>query len=348
MFRQILLSILTGLYRLGVAIRSKLFDWGILHSESFSTPIVCIGNITVGGTGKTPMSELIIAHFMKSYTVAIISRGYGRKSKGYREVLVNSNYLEAGDEPLQIKRKFPEVKVIVCENRVEGIRRIEAKYPEVGIIIMDDGFQHRHVDAPINVVMIDATRPVQEDKFLPLGSLRDSISSLHRANYFVVTKCPPTMQPIDRRIIHKVIISAAFQRIYYTRNKAFSPESVVPNVEIELPTRTSDVIAMSGIANNTQFVREIQGRYNVVDTLAFNDHHRYVKGDLKRMEAMLKKHSKALIITTEKDAVKLMHSRSISPMLASRLLYIPISIDFIDGNAGEFLNNLSNDVKRLL
>lgn len=156
------------------------------------------------------------------------------------------------------------------------------------------------------------------------------------------------MQPIDRRIIHTVIVSAAFQRVYYTRNKMFTPESVVPNMEIELPRRGSDIIAMSGIANNTQFVREMQSRYNVVDTLNFNDHHRYVKGDLKRMEGMLNKHKDALIITTEKDAVKLMRSRAISEELASRLLYIPISIDFIDGNLSDFLMNIQKDVKRLV
>ncbi|MFR9649373.1 MAG: tetraacyldisaccharide 4'-kinase [Rikenellaceae bacterium] len=346
MIKHLLLVLAASLYKLGVVLRGKLFDAGVFHSEKFKTPIICIGNITVGGTGKTPMSELVISHFVKSHSVALISRGYSRKTKGYREVEVDSNYLDVGDEPLQIKRKFPTVKVIVCENRVEGIRRIESKYPEVGVIIMDDGFQHRHVSAPINIVMLDATRPVQDDNFLPLGSLRDTINSLHRANYFVVTKCPLTISPLDRRIIHKVVVSVAYQHIYYTRYKAFSPESVIPGVEIPMPTRNTEVIAMSGIANNTQFVREIQNRYKVVDSLAFNDHHRYVKGDLKMMTSMLNRHPNAVIITTEKDAVKLMRSRKIPATLASRLLYIPISIDFIDDNLNVFLEKLTADVKK--
>ncbi len=156
------------------------------------------------------------------------------------------------------------------------------------------------------------------------------------------------MQPIDRRIMHTVITSAAFQRVYYTRFKPYSPESVIPNIEITMPTRNTEVIAMAGIANNTQFIRELQSRYKVVDTLTFNDHHRYVKGDLKRMVALLKQHPEAVIITTEKDAVKLMRSRIIPNELASKLLYTPITIDFIDDNSADFLTNLHKDVNRLL
>ena len=173
------------LYKMAVLFRHQLFDWGILHSEKFDIPVICIGNITVGGTGKTPLAEMIVDYMSQTHRVALLSRGYGRRTKGYREVAATDHYRDVGDEPLQIKRKFPDVCVVVCERRADGIRRIRTEHPEVDLIVMDDGFQHRYVEAKINVVLIDATRPVQEDRMLPLGSLRDVPGQLHRAHYFI-------------------------------------------------------------------------------------------------------------------------------------------------------------------
>ena len=212
------------LYKMGVTFRHRLFDWGILKSERFDIPIICIGNITVGGTGKTPMAEMVIAYMAQMHRVALLSRGYGRRTKGYLEVRTDSHYRDVGDEPLQIKFKFPDTVVVVCEKRAEGIRRLRAEHPEVDLIVMDDGFQHRYVEPKINVVMIDATRPVQHDRMLPVGTLRDLPEELHRAHYFVVTKCPEHMAPIDRRILRKVLIQVAYQRVYFTRFESFIPQ----------------------------------------------------------------------------------------------------------------------------
>ena len=170
--RELLFAPLAFLYRLAVSFRHNLFDWGFLKSEKFDIPIICIGNITVGGTGKTPMAEMVMAYMMRTHRVALLSRGYGRRTKGYLEVQPAAHYRDVGDEPLQIKRKFPEAVVVVCEKRVEGIRRIQAEHPEVNLIVMDDGFQHRHVDPKINILMVDSTRPIQSDRMLPLGTLR--------------------------------------------------------------------------------------------------------------------------------------------------------------------------------
>ena len=200
------------LYKAGVTFRHRLFDWGILKSEKFDIPVICIGNITVGGTGKTPMAEMVIAYMSQMHRVALLSRGYGRRTKGYLEVKADSHYRDVGDEPLQIKLKFPDTVVAVCEKRAEGIRRIRAEHPDVDLVIMDDGFQHRYVEPKVNIVMIDATRPVQHDRMLPLGTLRDLPEELHRAHYFVVTKCPEKMAPIDRRILRKVLIQVAYQK----------------------------------------------------------------------------------------------------------------------------------------
>ena len=166
------------LYKAGVTFRHRLFDWGILKSEKFDIPVICIGNITVGGTGKTPMAEMVIAYMSQMHRVALLSRGYGRRTKGYLEVKADSRYRDVGDEPLQIKLKFPDTVVAVCEKRAEGIRRIRAEHPDVDLVVMDDGFQHRYVEPKVNIVMIDATRPVQHDRMLPLGTLRD-LSLIH-------------------------------------------------------------------------------------------------------------------------------------------------------------------------
>lgn len=223
-----LLAPIAFFYKMGVTFRHRLFDWGFLKSERFDIPIICIGNITVGGTGKTPMAEMIIAYMSQKHNIALLSRGYGRKTKGYREVSLSSHYREVGDEPLQIKLKFPDTVVVVCEKRSEAIRRIRSEHPEVDLIVMDDGFQHRYVEPKINVLMIDATRPIQHDRMLPVGSLRDLPSQIYRAHYFIVTKCPEKMAPIDRRILRKVLIQIAYQQVYYTRFESFIPQPLSP------------------------------------------------------------------------------------------------------------------------
>ena len=249
------------LYKAGVTFRHRLFDWGILKSEKFDIPVICIGNITVGGTGKTPMAEMVIAYMSQMHRVALLSRGYGRRTKGYLEVKADSHYRDVGDEPLQIKLKFPDTVVAVCEKRAEGIRRIRAEHPDVDLVVMDDGFQHRYVEPKVNIVMIDATRPVQHDRMLPLGTLRDLPEELHRAHYFVVTKCPEKMAPIDRRILRKVLIQVAYQRVYFTRFESFMPQPLFPDAAPGEPlVQGQQVIALSGIGSPKPFLAALRGK----------------------------------------------------------------------------------------
>ena len=333
------------LYKAGVTFRHRLFDWGILKSEKFDIPIICIGNITVGGTGKTPMAEMVIAYMSQMHNVALLSRGYGRRTKGYLEVRADSHYRDAGDEPLQIKLKFPDTVVAVCEKRSEGIRRICAEHPEVDLIVMDDGFQHRYVEPKINIVMIDATRPVQHDRMLPVGTLRDLPEELHRAHYFIVTKCPEEMNPLDRRIMRKVLIEAAYQNIYFTRMEAFRPQPVFGEAPAEGFDPGTEVILMSGIGNPAQFVRGASACYRVVGELRFEDHHVYRVKDLKTLAGLIAQHPAAMVLTTEKDAVKLAGRGKVPAEIRSRLFYQPINISFIDDSATGFLQNLEKDVK---
>ena len=345
--RELLFAPLAFFYRLAVSFRHHLFDWGILKSKKFDIPIICIGNITVGGTGKTPMAEMLIAYMMSRHNVALLSRGYGRRTKGYREVKLTDHYRDVGDEPLQIKRKFPDVAVVVCEKRVEGIRRIQAEHPEVNLIIMDDGFQHRYVDPKVNVLMVDATRPVQSDSMLPLGSLRDLPDQFYRVHHFVVTKCPEQMAPIERRIWRNVLIKYAYQRIFYTRFECFNPKPIFPDdASAEPLLKRSRVIALSGIGNPGPFLKTLNEWYEVAKEVTFDDHHVYLVRDMNMLDALLKEYPDAKIVTTEKDAVKLMcRPEKISPAVRRALYYLPINIRFIEDSATDFLQKLEEDVR---
>lgn len=342
------------LYGAGVWFRNFLFDTGIIKSERFEIPIICVGNITVGGTGKTPTTEMIVDSLHDEYQVAVLSRGYGRRTKGYREVELSDSYRDTGDEPLQIKMKFPDAVVVVCEDRIKGIRRIQSEHPDVSVIVMDDGFQHRYVTPLINVIIIDSTRPVDKDHMLPYGELRDLRSSLSRANYFIVTKCSDNMSRLDRGLMSKKLVRAAYQKIYFMRHESlplcrvFSIDSESEESFPEPSRKADEVIAMSGIGNPAVFVEQMRNRYTLVDTLTFDDHHVYRIGDLKMLAAKLKEHPEASIVTTEKDAVKLFNSTKIPAALRNRIFYQPVRLAYLDSEDSDlmkdFLKNIHKDV----
>lgn len=339
------LKIASLIYETVVRFRNLLFNLGWISSRSFDVPVICIGNITVGGTGKTPAVESIVSRYCLTRNVAVISRGYGRKTKGYRVVNVDDTYVTVGDEPLQIKRKFPQIPVIVCEKRVYGIERLLSEFPDTDLVIMDDGFQHRYVKPFINIIMVDATRPVDKDHMLPLGQLRDNITSLHRAHYFIVTKCPDDMQPLHTRLWKKNLISKASQLIYFTRQRQGDAVPVFADVTETLP-RGSKVVTMSGIGNSDAFNKAMAKRYEVVENIDFDDHHIYRVNDLKMMIGALERHPEAYIITTEKDAVKLAHSSRFPAHLRNRLFYERVEITFNDGTVNDFFQNLDKDIDK--
>lgn len=351
--KSLFLKIASMLYGFAIWLRHLMFDLGLLHSEKFDVPIICVGNITIGGTGKTPIVELLVREYKERHKVAVLSRGYGRITKGtYREVQVDDSYLHVGDEPLQIKRKFPDVKVVVCAKRAFAIKRIMAESPEIDLIIMDDGYQHRYVKPLLNIIAIDYTRPVEHDHLVPYGQLRDTISTLSRANYFIVTKCPSDIKPIDMRVMKKVLVEKPSQDIFFTRVKAEASRSVFADIEGGV-LHGSEVIAMSGIGNCEAFKAGLSERYKVVDTIDFDDHHPYRRHDLHKMEEALKRHPNAVIMTTEKDAVKLCGSRSIPMEIKQRMFYEPISLRFYDALSSmfseigfkAFIKKLDTDIK---
>lgn len=334
------------LYGAGVAVRHKLFDWKILHSEEYDIPIVCVGNITVGGTGKTPMTEMLAGHFKQRYNVAILSRGYKRRTKGYVEAEVKSSFLDIGDEAKLIKQRHPDIVVAVCEKRTVGISEIRRRHPQVNLVILDDGFQHRYVEPWINVILVDYTRPVYSDHMLPWGTLRDSVAQLHRAQHIIMTKCPPDMSPLDKRIVRKWLKPYPYQSLYFTTMECGGALPLFPEGIGGEPAERGSVVAMSGIGNPKSFHESLGSRYRLEDEIVFPDHHPYRRRDLGLMERALENAPQgSVIVTTEKDAVKLTGSKKIPEKLRSKLFYQPLTVNFYDNSAHEFLEKIDNDVK---
>lgn len=341
---EVLKRILSWIYTLVIVIRHRLYDWGVFKSFTFDIPIVCVGNITVGGTGKTPTVESLISLLSKDYVIAVLSRGYGRRTKGYREVQTADSYIDVGDEPLQMKLKFPGTVVVVSEDRVAGIERIRKEHPEVNLILMDDGFQHRRVKAKVNIVLVDSTRPIDNDKMLPLGRLRDLKSRLSSAHFFIVTKCNKDMAPLDKRLWHNKLRSVAYQKVYFT---TIESRRVCPLFNFDGREEVNygqQAILLSGIGNPRPFVRQVETRFNVVDKMLFSDHHIFTAEDMRRLYDKLKANSRAVIIMTEKDAVRLRRSQLPEPLMRA-MYFLPIHVAFVDGPDTDFRGKLIAEIK---
>ena len=325
---KFLKAIAAGLYSVGLHVRHALYDAGVIKSYTADIPVVCVGNITVGGTGKTPTVEYLIDVLSDRYTVAVLSRGYGRRTKGYLEVQSDSSFLNVGDEPKQIKRAFPNVVVVVCEDRTEGIKRICTEHPEVNLIVMDDGFQHRRVTPKVNIILTDYSRQIHEDHLLPLGRLRDLSSQMQRANIILITKTPAEITPIERRIAVKYLKLLPYQKAFFTGVAQGEPESLFPDVEGLVPVARNAVV-LAGVGNPTGFVDYVRSKYVLREEWIFNDHHVYKVGELRKLvDKLAALPHDTVILTTSKDAVKLVNRRKVPVELQQRLYKIPMRVSF--------------------
>lgn len=340
---------LSWLYRMGLAIRHHMFDSGTLKSVRFKNVVtICVGNITMGGTGKTPFTEMLVEYFKDHYKVAVLSRGYGRRTKGFREVQTSSSSRTVGDEPRQIKLKFPDILVAVCERRVDGVERIMTLYPDTQIIFLDDAFQHRYIDPTVNILMADYTRPIYDDKLFPVGQLRDLPSQMPRAHFVCVTKCPSSLSPIDMRIVKNGLHLYAYQGLFFTRMVSGSAIPLFPT-DAKAPTVLAgrNVFALAAIGNPAPFLDHLKSRYTVVASLLRRDHHPYNTNDIAEIVERLRDlPADTAVVTTEKDAVKLTNKSKIPLSLRSRLYYIPIHISFVNDTKENFLLNLENYVRK--
>lgn len=343
---------LSWLYGFGVNLRNKLFDAKILKQRKFDIPVICVGNITVGGTGKTPHIEYLINLLSSRYKVAVLSRGYKRKSKGFRIVDVDSKPQDVGDEPLQIKKKFPKTLVVVDKNRVGAIEKIMSieKEERPDVILLDDGFQHRYVLPSLSILLVDSNRPVYEDKLLPAGSLREPLRGKHRASVVIVTKCSREMQPIDFRIYENGLDLFAYQQLYFTTFDYGNITPVFPDLQpITLEPddlRKKHVFLVTGIASPQPLVEKLELKTYNLHSKFFPDHHFFTQEDIEEVETWVNSvdvdADDKIIVTTEKDAVRFRELSFLSEELKKTLYYIPVEVMFLEQEEKESFNKKIN------
>ncbi len=294
------------IYGLIIYIRNWLFDRNLLRSSIFNLPIICIGNLAVGGTGKSPMVEFMIGKLQGTVRLAVLSRGYKRKTSGYTLATKESTALEIGDEPMQFFNKFPDLTVAVGEERVVAIPQLLHDKPDTQLILLDDAFQHRWVKAGFNILLTDYNNLFTRDWFLPTGDLRDLPKSARRADIIVVTKCAPDISLAEKSQLIREIKPRAHQKIFFTAISYGIPYQVITH-EPWKTDKEAEVLLVTGIANPGALKNYLEENFNGYDELAYRDHHIFTIDDLNYI---LKKFNqiespRKILLTTEKDAVRL-------------------------------------------
>lgn len=340
------------MYGIIVFFRNKFYDWGWFGSEEFDIPVVCIGNITVGGTGKTPHTEYIIELLRKKKRVAMLSRGYGRKTSGFILADVDATAQTIGDEPYQIKSKFPDIVVAVDEKRRRGIHRLLALETPPEVILLDDAFQHRAVKPSYTIILTDYNRPMYKDKLLPAGRLRESANNVHRADDIIMTKCPE-LQPIDFRLLRHEMDTFPYQGVYFTKIVYKKLHPVFKNTQINNITlenlQGKSILLVTGIASPQMIVKEMQQHTNKIMQKIYPDHYSFRKSDIYDIINKFGEISddNKLIVTTEKDATRLvLFADQIDDSLQDVFYYLPIQVDFLDDNdKQQFNEKIQNHVR---
>jgi tetraacyldisaccharide 4'-kinase len=326
----------------------------MLKSHELSIPVICVGNLAVGGTGKTPHTEYLADLLRREFNVAVLSRGYKRKSSGFRFAGPGSTAGDIGDEPMQMYRKFTDITVAVDSNRVRGVKTIMKERPGTGVIILDDGFQHRSIKPGYSILLSDFSRPMIKDQMLPYGNLRESIHNMNRADIILITKSPENISPIQRRIIVKEINKHPYQNLYFTSIKYKNPVPVFDcpepcmNIPDEAGSDETGIVLVTGIANPKPLSDYLGKRYGEIIHLPFDDHHQFTLKDiLKITDAWTSLNSKKkYVLTTEKDAVRLREFTNFAEPIRSAFYYIPVGISFLNDDREEFDNMITDYVRK--
>ena len=341
---RILLLPLSLLYGLGVGLRLLMYRVGIVRSVKFSMPVISVGNLSVGGAGKSPQIEYLVRWLGDFLEVAVLSRGYGRKTMGYLPVTVIDMAEQVGDEPLQIKRKFPEVPVAVSESRALGVPELVKRNPELQVILLDDAFQHLAVTPGLNILLTEFKNPFTRDWLLPSGRLREWRAGYRRADIIIVSKCPTELTPEQRRKLLREIDPFPRQRVYFSRYRYSMPYDLLrPDVPRTLDT-TTDVLLLSAIANTDYLLDYMATTVRSAKTMEFEDHHNYDLADMvdvkRRFEAMTSDNK--IILTTEKDAARLEAHHAFFYENKLPVYVLPVEVDFCDNDEAEFQEDVKN------
>lgn len=347
LLRTIILWPISRIYGAVVALRNMLFDRHILSRKRFDIPVIVVGNIAVGGTGKTPHTEYLVENLRNEYRIGVLSRGYRRRTHGFVIATPGSHPDDIGDEPFQIYRRFASsgVVVAVCEDRVKGIEEMRRLHPNLNMIILDDAFQHRYVQPTAAVVLTEYSRPPFNDSLLPYGHLREPMRALNRADIVVVTKCPDNATPISFRIMREHLNLFPYQKLIFSRYdyrklRPVFPDAVAPDEIPDLDTFTAadSLVSLTGVANPRPFLRHLRRNGARVKVLRFDDHHRFTAQDmqlLRKKYALIAKAPRPLIITTEKDAVRLAACPYFPHELRSRIFFLPIEVEILPQSDGD-------------
>ena len=314
------------LYGLVSYIRNRIYDKGIIKSTAFPVPVIGIGNITVGGTGKTPHTEYLVTLVKDTFRTAVLSRGYGRCTHGYILARPLSDSREIGDEPRQILTSFPDIDVAVSEDRAEGISNlIRARAPQA--IVLDDAFQHRKVTPSLNILLVNYNRNILSDAILPAGRLRESAAGRVRAHIIVVTKCPPDLTSDNMDSLASKLKVNARQQVFFTAMQYGNIYSM--DGSADAPSQDTAVLTVSGIANPAPMEAEIRARFSAVESMSYPDHHNFSAHDIRNIQKRLDRMpADSVIVTTAKDAARL-SSMSLAQDLRSRIFVLPVKPVFL-------------------
>ncbi len=347
---------LSWVYGCVVQARNYLFEMGVLKSESFTTPVISVGNITVGGTGKTPHIEYLIRLFEKSAKVAVLSRGYKRKSKGFLIANEQSTAQDIGDEPYQMKQKFPDVTIAVEKKRAKGIKLLLQNDPKPDVILLDDAFQHRYVKPGINIMLVDYHRLIIYDKLLPAGRLREPLSGKNRADIIIVTKCPKNLTPMEYRVVTKAMDLYPYQELYFS---TLSYGKLVPlfpeGAQTQQAQKTDEMtdlqnqncLLLTGIASPRQMIEDIKPYVASLHPLTFPDHHNFKTQDIERINAKFNQLPEPkCIVTTEKDAARINETEGLSKAVRSHIFVLPLEIEFMLEQTDKFNQKIINYVRK--
>lgn len=351
--RLFLLYPLSLLYGLITGLRNFLYNKGILRSYGFPKPVICIGNITAGGTGKTPHVEYLASILKNNFRIAVLSRGYKRKSDGFVMATSGSTVKDIGDEPMQIYRKFPDVMVAVDKNRINGIKTIININPETDVILLDDGFQHRKIRPGLSIILSDYNRPVLNDHLLPYGNLREYKKNIGRADMVIITRSPAEISITDKKVITSNFIKAGCRKIYFTSIEYKDPKPLFFNTlakQISLADivpGNSGVVLITGIATPDSLRKYLCNYFEEIIHLDFPDHHYFNKKDLYKIACALNKLKSPVkfAFTTEKDAVRLLEITNIPESIKRVIYYIPIGIRFNNDTEQEFIDLITDYVR---
>jgi tetraacyldisaccharide 4'-kinase len=336
---RIILAPFSLLYSGVIFLRNRAYDWGWLTSEKGPVPTIVVGNVTVGGTGKTPFTVLLL-NLLKQKKLAFLSRGYGRKSKGYVKVEDQVSAQLVGDEPLLVCLRAKPMAAAVCENRIEGLAKLKLSHPSIEAVVLDDAMQHRRLNPDVLVMLTTYQNPFYDDNMLPFGNLRDNRREARRAQAIVVTKCPTDLRKSEQNAISNKIHQYSEAPIFFTSIRYGTPVPLI-NSPTEL-AQGADLLVATGIASPDVFVDELKKGYSVKKVKVFSDHHDFSNEDVRLLMQefdSIVSDNKAIFVT-EKDAVKL---KQFDALKNFPCFYVPIDFYFLD-NQSAFLNLLENAI----